>query len=164
MKNKTIVKALVLIVMLSTVSYASETIKQSSVVTAFNDLMMKEGLLTFRSWNGKLFGKDSDTDITFLPEHRVRMIEYGYVMNSYEGTYLLHANGEVTTKFNGFGHEWPVMILQQDSVSLLLRPKDPTTGFQMGHRAGATILGDQGTYWPFRPVSTSEKSDIKQRP
>jgi hypothetical protein len=150
-----------IILMLSlSISYASGTKQEGTVVPALKDLIAKEGSVTFRSWNGKLFGRDSDTDITFLPEHRVRMIEYGYVMNSYDGTYVLDTNGEVRTKFDHFGHEWPVMILQQDSVSLLLRPKDPRTGFQMGHRIGATILEDQGTYWPFRPVSTS---DAKQR-
>src|SRR2546427_12171191 len=54
-------------------------------VSNFNDRIAKDGLLTFRSWSGKLLRTDSDTEITFLPEQRVHMTEYGYVVNSYDG-------------------------------------------------------------------------------
>jgi len=131
-------------------------------VSNFNDRIAKDGLLTFRSWSGKLLRTDSDTEITFLPEQRVHMTEYGYVVNSYDGSYRIDASGEIMTKFEDFRHEWPVMLLQQDSTSLLLRPKDPKVGFVMGNRGGATILGDQGSYWPFRPISEQEQVEVKQ--
>ena len=155
---------LVLIFVLSvSFSYASEVMKPDVVVPALKDLIAKKGSITFRSWSGKLLETDSDTDITFLSDQRVRVIEYGYVVNSYEGSYVIEKNGEVTVKIKGFGHEWPVMLLKQDSTSFLLRPKDPKIDFVMGNRGGATIPDDQGTYWPFRPISAGERSVIKQR-
>jgi hypothetical protein len=134
-----------------------------TVVSDLNDRIAKDGLLTFRSWSGKLLRTDSDTEITFLPEQRVHMTEYGFVVNSYDGSYRIDASGEVTAKFEDFRHEWPVMLLQKDSTSLLLRPKDPKVGFVMGNRGGATVLGDQGSYWPFRPISVQEQADVRQR-
>src|SRR5438132_5237668 len=80
-----------------------------TVFSDLNDRIAKDGLITFRSWSGKLLRMDSDTEITFLPEQRVHMTEYGYVVNSYEGSYRIDASGEVTAKFEGFRHEWPVM-------------------------------------------------------
>ena len=134
-----------------------------TVFSDLNDRIAKDGLITFRSWSGKLLRMDSDTEITFLPEQRVHMTEYGYVVNSYEGSYGIDASGEVTAKFEGFRHEWPVMLLQQDSTSLLLRPKDARISFVMGNRGGATIPGDQGSYWPFRPIPAQEQADVKRR-
>jgi hypothetical protein len=153
----------VVLVLASAVSFAKEDKKDGSAVAALNELITKNGLVTFRAWNGKRVGMDADTEITFLPEQRVHMTEYGYGVYSYEGSYRIDANGEVTSKFEGFGHEWPVMLLQQDSTSLLLRPKDPKTGFVMGNRGGAVIQGGRGTYWPFRPIPAQEQANVKLR-
>jgi len=122
----------------------------------------KDGSLTFRSWNGKLIGMDNDTEITFLPNRVVHMTEYGYTPISYKGTDSVDAKGEVKAKFNGFNHEWPVMLVQKDSASLLLSAKSGP-GFVMGNRGGAYIPGGKGSYWPFRPVSSTEEAEIRQR-
>ena len=122
----------------------------------------KDGSLTFRSWNGKLIGMDSDTEITFLPNRVVHMTEYGYTPISYKGTYSVDAKGEVKAKFNRFNHEWPVMLVQKDSASLLLSAKSGPE-FVMGNRGGTYIPGGKGSYWPFRPVSPKEEAEIRQR-
>jgi hypothetical protein len=159
MKTSFMVVALILS---ASVSFASESTKEVAVTT-FNDLIAKDGMITFGAWNGKRVGMDADTDITFLPEGRAHMNEYGYVWNVYEGSYHVDANGEITVKFKEFKREWPVMLLQQDSTSLLLQPKDPKTGFVMGNRGGAVLQGGRGTYWPFRPLPAQEQADVKLR-
>lgn len=141
------------------------TSTEPSVTTAINELesrVARDGSFTFRSWEGKSVGMDSDTELTFLPNQTVHMTEYGYVVTGYKGIYRINSKGEVTAKFDDFKHEWPIMLLQKDSISLLLRPKNGLD-FVMGNRGGATILGGKGSYWPFRPVSASEETEIRRR-
>jgi hypothetical protein len=45
--------------------------------SALNDEIRNRGSLTFRSWNGKWIGMDADTDLTFLPDGVIHMVEYG---------------------------------------------------------------------------------------
>lgn len=105
---------------------------------------------------------DSDTELTFLTNQTIYMTEYGYVITGYKGMYRINSKGEVTAKFDDFKHEWPIMLLQKDSISLLLRPKNGLD-FVMGNSGGATIPGGKGSYWPFRPVSASEETEIRRR-
>ena len=123
----------------------------------------KNGVITFRSWNGKWIGMDADTHLTFLPGRRVHMTEFGYAVNAYDGTYTINDRAVVTASFDKFKHGWPVMILKRDSKSLLLVPQDSRNTFVMGNRRGATFRGDQGTYWPFRPISAEDQAAIKRR-
>jgi len=75
------------------------------------------------------------------------MKEYGYVVTSYKGTYRINSNSEVTVRFDDFKHEWPIMLLQKDSISLLLRPKNGPD-FVMGNRGGATTRGAKEAIGP----------------
>jgi hypothetical protein len=118
----------------------------------FNDLLTKQGGVAFLSWNGKLIGMDGDTNVTFLPRGAIQMTEYGYTVKSYEGTYQLDADGVMSLQLKGFKGGWPVMVLERDEKSLILRPKDPKQGFVMGGRGGSTIRGEDGSYWPFRLI------------
>lgn len=141
------------------------TSTEPSVTRAINELesrVARDGSFTFRSWEGKSIGMDSDTELTFLPNHTVHVTEYGYVVTGYKGMYRIDSKGEVTAKFDDFKHEWPIMLLQKDSISLLLRPKNGLD-FVMGNRGGATIPGGKGSYWSFRPVSASEETEIRRR-
>ena len=54
------------------------------------------------------------------------------------------------------------MSLERDVVSLRLRPEKRGMGFIMGNRSGATVMGGQGNYWPFRPVTAEEDLEIKK--
>jgi len=133
------------------------TATDSSVATAIAELENRvagDGSVTFRSFEGKWIGTDIDMEIKFLPDHTVHMTQYGYVRTGYEGTYHINSKGEVTAEF--VGREWPIMLLQKDSISLLLRPKG-SSDCLVGKGGCVTIPGGIGHYWPFRPVSVSEK-------
>ncbi len=126
------------------------------------ELIAARGSVTFRSWGGKWIGTDCDTDITFLPNQVAYMIEYGVGVKSYKATYSVDSTGQVTLRLKDFGHKWPVMILDLDAVSLRLRPTRGG-GLVMGNRGGATVIGGQGSYWPFRPISPNEEAVIRER-
>jgi len=119
--------------------------------------------ITFRSWNGVKLGMDADTDLTFLPNGKAHMFEYGFSLIAYHGTYHINELGGVTVNFPTYKHAWPLMQLRKDSKSLLLEPKAPGTEFQMGNRGGATIQSGQGKYWPFRPVSAKAEKEIRDQ-
>ena len=143
-------------VLLGMAALAAATAGWSAEQTAVEELesrIAKHGSVTFRSWNGQHLGMDSDTDIIFMPNRIVHMTEYGYVSGDYKGIYRVDRNGEVNAKFTGYNHEWPVMLLRKDSVSLLLDARSGS-GFVMGNGGGAYIPAGKGGYWPFRPVST----------
>jgi hypothetical protein len=137
----------------------------SNPVTAaeFKNEIRQRGSLTFRSWNGKWIGMDGDTDLTFLPGGAVRMIEYGFSVTQYPGSYTVTPAGDVTVKFPKFGHPWPLMTVRRDNVSLLLLPTEGKDLFVMGNRGGATIMAGQGSYWPFRPISVAEERELRAR-
>jgi hypothetical protein len=110
------------------------------------------GSLTFESWDGKWIGMDCDTDIIFLPDHELRMVEYGDGVDTYHGSYRINGDGEVTINLSGYGRQWPRMFLRKDPRSLLLRPVS-NSGFIMGNRGGAALQGGSGNFWPFRPIA-----------
>ncbi len=117
----------------------------------------RDGSITFRSWDGRWQGRDSDTDIIFRPSGKAFMVEYGVGVRAYAGTYVADAAGEITLRIPELEAEskttWPVMLLRKDAQSLLLAAQDGGNDFVMGNRGGATIKSDQGSYWPFRPIS-----------
>jgi hypothetical protein len=127
------------------------TNKQNQAIADLRKLVRDEGSVRFLSWNGKMIRKDCDTEITFLPEQKVRLKEHGYSVNTFMGKYTINSKGEIRTEFENYGHVWPVMILKKDSKSLLLMPKDDS-GFLKGSRGAAFVPKDKGTFWPFRPV------------
>jgi len=133
-----------------------------SPVSELHDRIQQNGSVTFRSWNGKWIGTDCDTEITLLPDQVAYMHEHGYSVSGYRGTYEIEPDGQVTIDFSGYGHEWPVMLLQRDSTSLLLKRKDSDPNFIMGNRGGASVSSGQGTYWPFRPVSSDDEARIRE--
>lgn len=126
-------------------------------------LIAKQGSVTFRSYGGKWIGLDGDTDLTFLPNGALHMFEYGYAVSGYRGTYQIDSAGRVTAQLPTFGHTWPAMSLRRDATSLLLVPEQSGTEFVMGNRGGATFVGGQPTYWPFRPLNTTEEARVRER-
>ena len=126
------------------------------------DRIAAAGSVTFRSWDGKWIGLDSDTEITFLPDQAIHMTEYGDGVSHFKGRSRIDPSGQITLLWEDFGHEWPVMILERDATSLRLRPSDSDQGFVMGDRSGATLQSGQGSYWPFRPVTAKEEAQIRE--
>jgi len=53
------------------------------------------GAVTFRSWNGKWIGSDSDSDITFLPGSIAYLTEYGAAVVRCKGTYSIDPEGRI---------------------------------------------------------------------
>ena len=139
----------------------------SAAVSEFRDRIENNGSITFRSWNGKAFRMDSDTDITFFANGAAHMFEWGFALASYNGTYRIQSDGRISVQFNHFDKGWPDMRLERDATSLLLRPAKGDVGFVMGNRAGATMPGGGGSYWPFRMLTGADETEvlkmIKQR-
>ncbi len=88
------------------------------------------------------------------------MLEYGYALVSYRGTFTIDPDGKISIQFGKSSGFWPDMALERDGRSLLLRPADGSTGFVMGGRAGAYIPGGEGSYWPFRMLRGEDRKDV----
>jgi hypothetical protein len=131
-----------------------------TVVSEFHDRIEKNSSITFRSWNGKAIRKDSDTEITFFANGVAHMFEWGYALTSYTGTYRIQSDGRISVQFNHFDNDWPDMILERDTTSLLLRPAKGDVGFVMGNRGGATMPGTGGSYWPFRMLTGADETEV----
>jgi hypothetical protein len=74
----------------------------AKTTSEFNDRIKGNGSITFRSWNGKAFRMDSDTELTFFPHNAVHMFEWGYALASYRGTYQITSDGKITAQFKRF--------------------------------------------------------------
>jgi hypothetical protein len=125
----------------------------------FEAALDRAGHVTFRSWNGKAFRKDSDTELVFFADRTVRMLEYGIAGVLYRGTFEVDPDGRVSARFAHFPADWPEMLLDRDARSLLLRPTRGD-GFVMGGRGGAFIGKDQGSYWPFRRLTGADEQEV----
>lgn len=139
---------------------ASQVTSTSPATIEFQERIHRNSVVTFRSWNGKALRMDSDTELAFFPDHTVEMLEYGFTLSRYTGTYRIRSNGEISVQFRDFRGTWPDMLLERAGTSLLLRPADPEVGFVMGNRGGATIPSGAGSYWPFREVVGADKKQI----
>jgi hypothetical protein len=132
----------------------------SSAASEFEQLVRDRGSVTFRSWNGQPLRMDSDTELTFYPDHSVHMFEWGYGLSSYFGSYDVKNDGRVVTRFKEFEQGWPVMIVYREGGTFVLRPADAGNNFVMGNRGGATIPGGKGSYWPFRMLTGEDEKEV----
>lgn len=123
----------------------------SAWVRAFREQIQRDGELTFRSWCGKRYGMDDDTDLRFHTDGTAALYERGFAGEIYPGTYQLDSNGKLTAKFEGIDHEWPEMRLGIDDQSLYLTRNDFINVRLTGSRIAATQPNGR-TYWPFRLV------------
>jgi hypothetical protein len=123
-------------------------------------LTRQRGSVTFRSYDGKAFRMDSDTELTFFPDHSVHMLEWGFTLNHYRGAYHAHSDGCVVARFKGFDQEWPVMVAYREGDVWMLRPWDPDVRFATGTRGGATVPAGGPTYWPFRMLTGEEEKKV----
>ncbi len=84
---------------------------------------------------------DSDTELVFFQDGSTGMLEYGFALALYRGTFEVDPSGRVSVEFRDLPAAWPDMMLERDDQSLLLRPPD-SAGFVMGGRGGAYIPAD----------------------
>jgi len=122
---------------------STQTRTKSELVTGFNEQLAKEGRIEFRSWNGKWIGTDCDTDIVLRSGGIVEVVEYADAIARYEGKFQLDNDGVVSLHFEGIQTRWPVLMLEKDAKSLILRPKDRKVESEASGRRGYG-------YWPFR--------------
>jgi hypothetical protein len=118
-------------------------------VTTFNARVAADGEVGFLSHDGKWGGTDSDLTLVFRPQGVVHLTVYGFAVQEYQGTYQIADNGEVTARFPKLQRKWPVLILQQDGDSFVLRPKDPPEE-------------PEGDRWKFRSVRKKNPPDEKR--
>jgi len=115
-------------------------------------LLSKKKTVTFVSRSGKFYGMDSDTELTFLPDRKVHLVEYGYAVSKYDGVYTADAEGVISLQLDNRRSPWPPMVLQFANGDYYLNTKSGASGFVMGDRAGATETSEMKPFWPFRLV------------
>lgn len=135
----------------------------SLIADVIEDTRSESDYVFFRSWNGRWIGTDCDTEIELHPNGIAVLIEYGYAVNKYDGTYSVNElsnndnnESELCLTFPEYEGEWPPMAVYREGSDLLLIPTDSSLGFAFGNRSGATIPGGSGSFWPFRQVPIPE--------
>lgn len=90
---------------------------------------------SFLSHNGQWQGTDCDRRITFTKDGGVKVTNYGYGVDHYQGTWQADATGAIRVSLRGYHAPWPVTYLY--------------TG-----RRGAFLLASgrsaDSAYWPYR--------------
>ncbi len=143
--------------------YRAENANPASA-SDLNALIEERGSITFRSWDGIWIGTDCDTEITFLPDQVVYLIEYEDAVSCYKGTYAINQTGRIAIRLDDLDKKWPIMVLERDTLSLRLRPKKRSLSFTQSGKSDATIWDGDNSYWPFRPVTAdAEKLLQKER-
>ena len=113
-------------------------------------LLSKQKEVTFVSRAGKMYGMDSDTELTFLPGRKVHLTEYGFAVADFEGVFTTDAEGSISLQLEKRRFPWPLMVLQFAKGEYYLHTKAGAAGFVMGNRAGATESSDMKPFWPFK--------------
>ena len=126
-------------------------------IAAIKDASASDGFISFRSWNGKWIGTDCDTEMELHSDGKAVLREYGYAIRTCVGTYAVTPAADeylprLTLQLNEYQNSWPKMVLYRDKSELLLMPSPDSTNFVFGNRAGATVPGDTGSFWPFRQI------------
>lgn len=113
--------------------------------------------VVFKSWNGESpQGADCRTDIILRADGSASLLEYGYALQEFTGSYSITNANEVVLTLEGYP-EWPTMVLAEDKSSLILLNKTGSTAYIVGKRAGTVIWGDSNKFWPFRMESPDKK-------
>jgi hypothetical protein len=134
-----------------------------AAVAEFNDLLAARGRVSFLSWDGRWVGTDCDAEFTFLPGGNVEMTSYGFAVQRYRGTYRIDGDGVVLLQLAGREPSWPPMVLERDSRSLILRPRDKPNASTL-EGSGVAPRGDNWSYWPFRHVDYRPGDQAATRP
>jgi hypothetical protein len=115
-------------------------------------LLAERGTLLFRSRSGKLYGMDSDTDVLISTNHQAQLIQYGYTVTKYAGTYSVDDDGQIALDLAKYRRKWPVMRLSTAQGDFYLQTASGSTHFIMGDRAGATETPSMAPFWPFKLI------------
>jgi hypothetical protein len=107
----------------------------------------------FVSRDGRWYGMDSDAHIILKSKGRVEVTEFGYGVDSYDGTYSVDRTGAIQVGLRNYRASWPSMFLYKDRRGFILVPTDRDQSFRMGSRAGAVSGSGMAPYWPFRQTN-----------
>ncbi len=135
-------------------------VQTASTSAAFEKRILDNGSATFRSWNGKAYRVDSDTEIAFFPDGSVQMLEWGYKLEHYAGRYKVHPDGFVSVWFKGYQQEWPTMRIEGKDGTLFLRPFNEQNQFMFGNRGGSSSPRTEGTFWPLRMIGGQDEAEV----
>lgn len=134
--------------------------EMAPAAAAFEKRIHENGCATFRSWNGKAYRMDSDTELAFLPDGTVQMLEWGFALGYYAGRYKVHPDGFVSAWFGDYHQEWPTMLIEGPSDSLSLSPFNAENRFMFGNRGASTSPPTKDSFWPLRMLSGSEEAEV----
>ncbi len=115
-----------------------------TIQALFIQQLKDDGSATYRSYGGQWVGTDGDTDLHFLPDDSVVMIEYADAVTTYRGSYQISADGVIDAKFPTYHSQWTQMLIGRDAQSLLLLPAEEVG---LGHAGEGS--------WPFRPTKNT---------
>ena len=115
----------------------ADTRRSSALATPgaqeFQHRVANRGSITFRTWNGKLVGRDADAELTFFRDGSAHLFDWGISGERFWGTYHVHPDGSLAIWFEDHRNEWPVMIVHRDGDGALrLRPLNPPIGYREG--------------------------------
>ena len=110
----------------------------------------RRNVATFVSRGGRMYGMDSDAQITFVDSQRVEVTECGYSIETYKGSFFVDASGAIHVTLRGYPAKWPRMYLYQDAKGAFLFPTGQNSSFRVGGHAGAVTSSTRAPYWPFR--------------
>jgi hypothetical protein len=131
----------------------------SEAFVAFEKRLNQNGAVTFRSWNGKAYRMDSDTELAFFPDDLVEMLEWRLSLVHYTGRYHLDRDGRITASFDDYQPQWPMTQLDLNGEALLLRPVDPDSPVIIGERH-PTLLHTESNFWPFRMLTGKDEQQV----
>jgi hypothetical protein len=131
-------------------------------IARLNEQFGRSDSVVFKSWNGELpQGADCRTDIILRADGSASLLEYGYALQEYKGSYSITNANEVVLALEGYP-EWPTMVLAEDKSSLILQNKNGSTAFIFGKRSASSIWGDPNKFWPFRMESLDKKQESQK--
>ncbi len=110
--------------------------------------------VVFYSRDGKFYGMDSDSLISFGKDGEAILGEYGYAYQGYRGSYFIEDDGVISVKLKGYRGKWPDMKVSIDGDSVRLFSSDGNGNFVFGGRAGGVLTPDMKPFWPFGLVET----------
>lgn len=95
-----------------------------AAVDALQSAIAASGKVTFRSYDGRWIGDDTDSRLRFFPDHKFQLSTYDLTQTDYTGAYSLQ-NGLIVLAFDDYPFSWPPLALSRDATSLRLVPPSP---------------------------------------
>lgn len=117
------------------------------------EMFSRSKVVRFLSWKGKWIGTYCDAEIELSADGTTRLTEYGYGVDSYDGSYSIDDDdSELTLSLKGYSAGWPTMRVYRNNSLLLLASADRSVGFVCGQRSGGYLPAGAGSLWPFRQI------------